>query len=126
MLNKKNIRILIAVNNELTRYYIATFMEEAGYSTLMAANGNDAIQIIKYQNVACAFLDLHLTNINGYEILQYLDNSKISLPCIMVFTEKDRHAETGCRELGIKHFIYRPIGDPVEMIKKVENLLTYS
>ena len=64
--------ILVVDDNEDTRLNIVELLEENGYRTLAAENGQTALEIIKQQNPDCVVLDMYLPVLSGWDVLDQI------------------------------------------------------
>src|SRR5262245_34894158 len=85
-MNTQNIRTLIVEDNDDMRDLMKLTLEEAGYDTLSAADGREALKYIEDDR---EFLDLVVTDVQmpevtGHEILAALRERRGETPVIVI------------------------------------------
>ncbi len=76
--------ILITDDDQGSRETLRDIVEPEGYRTLLAASGEEAVDIISEEPVHLALLDMHLPRMSGLETLQVVHQINAVLPCILV------------------------------------------
>ena len=67
---KKKIKILIVDDEYVFCRSLRIFLEKIGFETLIATNGEHALDIAKEEKPAIMTLDIRMPGLNGYDILQ--------------------------------------------------------
>ena len=82
--------ILLADDDEVTRYLLGEALTTLGFSVLEARNGREAIQIMGCHIIAGVFLDIIMPDLTGFEVLREMRRnlSTQSIP-VIVHTSKD-------------------------------------
>ncbi|HVE52545.1 MAG TPA: response regulator, partial [Ramlibacter sp.] len=62
--------ILVVDDNASTRYATARSLRAAGFNTLEAAAGAEALELVEY--VSAVVLDVHLPDLMGFEVCRLL------------------------------------------------------
>jgi signal transduction histidine kinase/CheY-like chemotaxis protein len=77
--------ILLAEDDEVTRYLLGDTLAKFGFRILEARNGREAIRIALHQNPAAIFLDLIMPDQNGFEVLREIrrNPSTAQIPVII-------------------------------------------
>lgn len=65
-------KILIVDDENTLRYFLRLNLEDEGYNVSEAADGATAIRLIDHNQFDVALIDLHLTDMNGLEIVRHL------------------------------------------------------
>ena len=83
-------KVLVAEDEESIREFIVINLKRAGYETVEACDGLQALE--QYDacsgDIAVALLDIMMPNMNGYELASSLRESGITIPILMI-TAKD-------------------------------------
>ena len=58
-------------------------LEDAGYTVIGVANGNDVLEKIKLENPDVIVLDIRLEGIEGLEVLEQIKNYNVEMPVIL-------------------------------------------
>lgn len=82
--------VLIADDDEVTRYLLGEALTKLGYNVLEAQNGREAIQIMNSHILNVVFLDIIMPDLTGFEVLREMrrNPSTESLP-VIIHTSKD-------------------------------------
>ena len=88
----ENIHILIADDEALARKRIRKFITESpkDYILTEASNGKEALNVIQALQIDLVFLDIKMTDMSGFDMLQQLPKEKI--PIIIFVTAFDAFA----------------------------------
>src|SRR5262249_11864568 len=95
--------ILVVDDNEDNRVTLAMRLETCGYSKVItAADGREALEILRTQMVSLVLLDIMMPQLDGYSVLQEI-NADVRLrgtPVIMISAVEDLKSVVRCVELG--------------------------
>ena len=114
--------ILVVDDHENIRNLIEIYLKREGYSVLLAADGQEALDILEEHSVDLMIADVMMPNIDGFELVDTLRASGYDLP-ILVLTAKDTLKDK--REgfgLGADDYMVKPV-DMEEMMLRVSALL---
>ena len=77
---------LLIVDDQLgIRLLLNEVFKKEGYSTHLAANGIEALQLVKQQsNISLVLLDMKMPNMDGIEILKRMKEIRPNLPVVMM------------------------------------------
>ena len=76
--------ILITDDDRECREALREIVEPEGFRTLLAASGEEALDIVREEPVHLALLDMHMPTLTGLETLQLVHEINAILPCILV------------------------------------------
>jgi len=76
--------ILITDDDPASRETFREIFEPEGFRTLLAESGEEAIDIVKDQDVHLALMDMHLPKLTGLETMQIVRQMKGLLPMILI------------------------------------------
>ncbi len=116
--------IMIADDSANVRKMIADGLEEAGYRTLEAADGGQAVQAISKEGPDVVLLDIIMPQLDGFEVLRQLkdDASTELIPVIMISSLHDVAKRVQAFELGADDFLIKPI-EKTELLARVKSLV---
>src|SRR3989304_2118332 len=63
--------------------------EPQGYRTLLAGDGEEALSIVRREEVHLVLLDMHMPKLTGLETLRPVKRFKPLLPCILLSAQLD-------------------------------------
>ena len=81
--------ILITDDDPAARETLRDIFEPVGFRTLLAESGEEAIDIVKDQDVHLALMDMHLPRLSGLETMTLVRQIKGLLPMILISAEQD-------------------------------------
>ncbi len=124
-MNKKKILIVDDEPDNLT--LTSMRLKSFGYETLTAANGYEAVKIIKEQKPDLLLLDLVIPIVYGTELCRHIKNDEQlkHIPIILFTAFDDIMTAKKAEELGASGYITKPF-DAEELIDKVEQVLANS
>jgi CheY-like chemotaxis protein len=81
--------LLITDDDEAFRETLRGAFEPQGYHTLMAGDGEEALGIVRREEVHLLLLDMHMPKLTGLETLRRVKQVKAILPCILLSAQWD-------------------------------------
>jgi two-component system, response regulator PdtaR len=76
--------ILITDDDVAIRETLAEIVEAKGFCPVLAAHGEEAIEIVQKQTIHLALLDMHMPKLTGLETLQVVRQIHELLPAILI------------------------------------------
>jgi DNA-binding response OmpR family regulator len=116
--------ILVVEDDINTAEMLSTYFEAQGYQVLTAAWGEDALSITQDALPDLVVLDIHLPDIDGYEVCRRLRGHRRTehIPIIFLTKRSDRIDRLMGLELGAVDYITKPF-DVQELRLRVRNAL---
>jgi CheY-like chemotaxis protein len=113
--------ILLVDDSRTTRSYVSDILSKAGYEIQEAENGIKALLSISRNMPDAMVLDLLMPEMDGFEVLETLQQQKIKLPIIVVTADVQEEVHKECMELGASAFLNKPVAKDVllETLKKI-------
>ena len=84
-------------------------LQSEGYTVLLAADGQAAIEIIQKNKLLAVLLDLHLQGPDGFVVLSQIKKGYPDLPVIMVTGSHDEAEARRAFDLGAWDYVTKPI-----------------
>ena len=81
--------ILITDDDAEFRETLRGVFEPEGYRTLLAGDGEEALEIVHREEVHLILLDMHMPKLSGLELLLLVRDFSALLPCIMLSADLD-------------------------------------
>lgn len=99
-------------------------LEEAGYETIVAMDGDETLEKVKEEKPDLVLLDIMLPTKDGYSVLEELrGNAKFKILPIVIISAKVQEVDISFGlELGANDYFTKPL-DLDRLVKKVEALL---
>jgi CheY-like chemotaxis protein len=117
-------RILIIEDNPANLELMVYLLNNFGYTTITAMDGEEGLALVKKENPDLIICDIQLPKLNGYEIAEKLNQdpnlSKIPLIAVTAFSmvgDRDKILAS-----GFDDYMAKPI-DPENFVKKIEVFL---
>ena len=112
------LRVLLVEDNELNQEVAASIIEKRGATLTIAADGAEAVALVRHQDFDLVLMDLHMPVMNGLEACrQILAISAGRPPRIVAMTAavmvEDRER---CRATGMVDFISKPV-EPDDIVR---------
>ncbi len=117
-------RILIVDDEEDILELVAYNLKKEGYQTVCAKSGEDALKIIKTEDIHVMVLDLMLPGISGLEVAKILkrDPEKSHIPVLML-TAKDAESDmVSGLEIGADDYVTKPFS-PKVLIARIRAII---
>lgn len=100
---------ILAVDDEPNmRRLLEISLRQAGYQALSAANGQEALTLLKEERVDLIVSDLHMPGMNGLDLLKKVREDSVSLPFIMVTAQGEINTAIEAMKAGAADYILRP------------------
>lgn len=102
-------KTILAVDDEPNmRRLLEISLRQAGYKPVVAADGKEALSLIKNQTIDLVVSDLHMPSMNGLELLRSMRQDNETLPFIMVTAQGEVKTAVEAMKLGASDYILRP------------------
>lgn len=117
-------RILIVDDEEINLKILRVYLEDNGYKPVSASNGEEAIQILKEQQISVCICDIRMPKITGIDVLNYVQQHCPIVPVIMLTGFIDINTAVSVMRQGARNYLTKPI-DSGELIVSVEKAIDY-
>ena len=115
-------QILIAEDDTQLRQMFCRVLQRSGFTPILAADGQEALEILEREVVDLIVSDIMMPRVDGYELVQALRESGIQIPVLMI-TAKDRFQDMQMGFLsGTDDFMVKPV-NVNEMVLRINALL---
>jgi PleD family two-component response regulator len=103
---------------------LTEFFGRSEYQVVSASWGEDALRIAAEQPLSLAIIDIHLPDINGYDLCRQLRDTRRTqdLPIIFLTERSERADKLHGLELGVVDYITKPF-DTDELLLRVRNAI---
>ena len=116
-------RVLVVEDNKTNQFIAKAILEEAGYSVVLAENGEEGSEYFKeHQNeIDLILMDLHMPVLNGYEASIRIRKLNASIPIVAMTADAITGIEEDCKQVGIDYYISKPF-DPDKFLDTLFNI----
>lgn len=119
----KQIKILIADDNENIREALACILKDEGYALWVAKDGLEALNKVKEISPDILFLDIMMPEMNGYDVCRIIKNDPdLKKTHVIMLTAKGQAAEQERgKEVGADEYILKPFS-PLDILSRIRNI----
>ena len=114
------IKILIVEDNAAIADLVEIGLSRLGYVCIKVADGKKAADLIEKTNYDLVLLDIMLPEINGYELMQYINN--LNMPVIFITAKASLKDKLKGFSLGADDYLVKPF-EIEELIARVQSVL---
>lgn len=101
-------RILVVDDEEDVRETLATVLENLNYQALLAADGEEALSLIKNQRVDVILSDLYMPGMNGIELLKRVKTEKKNMIFLMITAHPTIETAVDAIKKGAYDYLTKP------------------
>lgn len=116
-----NISILVVDDEETIREVVRRYLENEGYRVSEAADGIQALEMIKEEPPELIVLDLMIPGIDGLTVTQHIRTDR-EIPIIMLTAKGEASDRIRGLDLGADDYITKPFS-PQELVSRVRAVL---
>ena len=117
----KQISILVVDDEETIREVVRRYLEREGFQVQEAADGYDALAMIKDNPPDLIILDLMLPGIDGLSLTQHIRHDR-QIPIIMLTAKSEPADRIRGLDLGADDYVTKPFS-PQEIVSRVRAVL---
>ncbi len=116
-------KIMVVDDSKAIRQSLIFTLKGHGYEVLEAANGVDALDLMKDNTIGLFISDVNMPEMDGIELLKRIKQDKDHkyTPVIMLTTESGRDMIEAGKEAGAKAWMIKPF-QPEEIVSAVKKL----
>lgn len=110
MKSKKGMKKILVVDDERhVQELLQMYLEKAEYVVRLAASGREALDLVKSHSFTVALVDLKMPEMNGFELIEKLQQRSVDLGIIVITALDETQAMVSAQRLGIDSFISKPV-----------------
>ncbi len=116
--NSRSLATILVVEDEIvTQRLMRKILEERGYEVVIAADGVAALMTLGKMNFDLIVCDINMPNMDGFTLLEFLNQKDILIPVIFVTVREDVEDEIKGLALGAKDYIRKPINRDLLLLR---------
>jgi PAS domain S-box-containing protein len=116
-------KILIAEDDEFLRRSIAKYIKQKGYTTLEAANGQEALSLFRKEQPSLILTDLRMPVMDGFDLLDEVIMESPQTPVIIFSGAGAKEEIITALRSGAWDYITKPIEDIDFLMNRIEKAL---
>ena len=101
-------KILFVDDDEAIRDVMGEVFNQAGYNVKLAENAEEAIEIIKHENINVMFLDLNLPGMNGVDLCRHIRKEKPGAIIYAITGYVSLYEISDCLKAGFNDYFEKP------------------
>ena len=114
-------RILVADDEEKMTRIVASYLENAGFSSIVAKDGLEALALFAEKKPDCVILDISMPGMDGLEVAKRI-RAKSLVPIIFLSALAEESDRIVGLELGADDYVVKPFS-PRELVSRVRAIL---
>jgi CheY-like chemotaxis protein len=118
--------ILVAENEATNRHLMEQILRIAGYETLTATNGREALEMLATGHADLVLVDISMPVLDGYQTLALLreQSAHATLPVVAVTAHATPEDRQRALRSGFTEYLTKPFR-PRDLLRLVERLLAH-
>lgn len=117
--------ILVCEDDFAIKTMISTKLKQENYSVYTAQNGQEALNLMEKQQIDLVISDIMMPEMDGYEFVQTLRETKHTLPILMITAKSQLESLEVAFKLGVDDYMVKPLRLE-ELVLRVKALLRRS
>lgn len=114
-------KLLIVDDEILIREVVKEYALHEGYEILEACNGEEALEIIKHENIDCLILDIMMPKLDGLNMFKQMKEIK-NIPTIILSARTEEYDKLSSFDLGVDDYLTKPFS-PKELMARIKAIL---
>ncbi|MBI3440489.1 MAG: response regulator [Proteobacteria bacterium] len=100
--------VLVVEDNDFVRIQIVTFLQGAGYRTIEAVDGNEALDLMN-RDISVAVVDVRMEPMSGFDFIAITRADGYKIPVILVTGDQDTTILEKAGKLGVASVLMKPV-----------------
>ncbi len=101
-------RLLLAEDDEGTRFLLTTFFTKKGFAIVAVDNGHDAVAVLRSGDVDVAVLDVMMPGMSGTQVVEEIRDAGIETPIIIATAHGESEAVVHALSVGADDYVTKP------------------
>ena len=114
--------ILVCEDDFAIKTMISTKLKQENYSVHTVQNGQEALNLMEKQQIDLVISDIMMPEMDGYEFVQTLRETKHTLPILMITAKSQLESLETAFKLGVDDYMVKPLRLE-ELVLRVKALL---
>jgi CheY-like chemotaxis protein len=109
--------ILVVEDEIVTQRLTRKILEERGYEVIVVSDGVEALMTLGKMNFDLILCDINMPNMDGFKLMEYLNQKNIFIPVIYITVREDMEDEIRGLALGAKDYIRKPVNRDLLLLR---------
>jgi excisionase family DNA binding protein len=114
--------VLVVDDDPRIREFLRVNLEMEGYSVREASSADEALEALEDQAPQLVLLDVVMPGVDGWQMLQRMQERHGSIPVIMFSGKVDDESAADAKKRGARAFVGKPF-DPQQLIERAKQLV---
>jgi excisionase family DNA binding protein len=114
--------VLVVDDDPRLREFMRVNLEMEGYAVREAASADEALEALEDQAPELVLLDVVMPGVDGWQMLQRMQERHGSIPVIMFSGKVDEKSAADAESRGARAFVGKPF-DPQQLIERAKQLV---
>jgi len=101
--------ILVVDDEEIAQIAVGTMLERWNFHADIACTGREALEMVSKQNYNLIFMDLGISDMNGFQIIREIRNKGIHIPIVILTGYSQDSVKKHAADLGVIDYIVKPL-----------------
>ncbi|MCF0074416.1 ATP-binding protein [Dyadobacter sp. CY261] len=103
-------KVLIAEDHPINQGLMTRLMEERGIESLIAGNGEEAVEILRSERFDLVFMDIQMPGMDGYQATRVIrEELKLDVPIVAMTAHAMEGEKEKCIGVGMNDHIAKPV-----------------
>jgi CheY-like chemotaxis protein len=102
-------QLLITDDDRAFRETVRSLFDARGFQTHLAADGEEAVRIVREQEVHLVLMDFQMPRLTGIEAVRQLRAEREGLPCILISGAVDDSVVAQAEEVAVYSILKKPV-----------------
>lgn len=107
----KGLLIAVVDDEESVRKALQRLIRSAGFDVETFPTGAEFLKSVQDHEPACVVLDLHMPEVNGFEVQVELNRSRSHVPIVVITGHDTAEARTRVMNQGASAYLRKPVDD---------------
>ncbi len=122
--SEEGLRVLVAEDDGINRFYISTILKKNGYRVSGAGNGREAVESVLSQKPDLVLMDVNMPQMDGMEATRAIrkhevETGTVRTPVVALTAHAFKEELKACLEAGMDGFISKPFTEK-EVLSVIE------
>ena len=119
-----SVKLLLVDDDPDLLYTLEKYLQQAGYTTVLANNGKAAIETFNTEKPDAALIDVMMPELDGFELIKKI-RSMSTIPIILLTARSDETDKIVGLELGADDYVTKPFS-PREVVARLKAIMRRS